>query len=170
MTLKYNQGQWKWHEWLKLNEHYYQAKFGIYHIYSVRENYNVKVLATYRPAGQTLIITSIHIFHGCQKNGILSTICQDNTLKKITSISIATKSFLQSGHGTLRRLQVFWTCSSKSRRSKTFPHLWGQGTRVSGHSFWWACKQISNVNQKMNGPSDTLNYGHYLMWRRLCLM
>ena len=70
MTLKYNQGHWKWYEWVQLNEFYHDADFDIYHIYSVQENHNVKVFAIYgqlagKPAGQlsgqlaglTLIIT-----------------------------------------------------------------------------------------------------------------
>ena len=58
MTLKYNQGHWKWDDWIKLNEYYPYAKFDIYYIYSVRENRNVKVFATYnRPADLSLIIT-----------------------------------------------------------------------------------------------------------------
>ena len=44
MTVKYNQGQWKWYEWIKLNDSYNHAKFDIYHIYSVWENSNAKVL------------------------------------------------------------------------------------------------------------------------------
>ena len=47
VTLKYNQGHWKWYEYVKLNEYYNYAKFAIYHIYGVRENRNVKVFATY---------------------------------------------------------------------------------------------------------------------------
>ena len=48
VTLKYNQGHWKWYGWVKLNEYYHHAKFDIYHIHSVQENCNVKVFATYR--------------------------------------------------------------------------------------------------------------------------
>ena len=55
MTLKYNQGHWKWYEWVKRNEYYHHAKFDIYYIiYSVRENRNVKI-STHtdtRPAGR----------------------------------------------------------------------------------------------------------------------
>ena len=58
VTLKYNQGHWKWHEWVKLSEYYHQAKSDIYDIYSVGENCNVTVFATYiQLAGLTLIIT-----------------------------------------------------------------------------------------------------------------
>ena len=46
-TLKYNQGQWKWYEWVKLNEYYHYAKFVLYHIYSVRENRNINIFATH---------------------------------------------------------------------------------------------------------------------------
>ena len=57
VSVKYNQGHWKWYEWIKLNEYYHQAKFDIYHIYGVWDNQNVKVFATYgrsavRLAGQ----------------------------------------------------------------------------------------------------------------------
>ena len=45
--MKHNQGHWKWYEWVKMNNYYYHAKFDIYHIYSVRENQNFKVFATY---------------------------------------------------------------------------------------------------------------------------
>ena len=48
VTLKYNQGHCKWYELVKLNEYYHRAKFDIYHIYSVQENCNIKVFATYR--------------------------------------------------------------------------------------------------------------------------
>ena len=47
VTLKFNQGHRKWYEWVKLNEYYHHAKFDSYHIYSVRENFNVKDFATY---------------------------------------------------------------------------------------------------------------------------
>ena len=65
MTLKYNQGHGKWYEWVKLNNYYHHAKFDLHHTYSVQENHNVKVFATYGhlagraarpPASQTLII------------------------------------------------------------------------------------------------------------------
>ena len=57
MTLKYNQGHWKWYKWIKLNEYYHHAEFEIYHIYGVEENHNIEILATYRHlAGLTLII------------------------------------------------------------------------------------------------------------------
>ena len=29
VTLKYNHGNWKWNEWVKLNEYYHHAKYGI---------------------------------------------------------------------------------------------------------------------------------------------
>ena len=45
--MTYNQGHRKLYEWVKLNEDYQHAKFDISHIYSVRENSNVKVCATY---------------------------------------------------------------------------------------------------------------------------
>ena len=48
MTLKYNQGHWMWYEWVKLNEYYHHAKFGII-IISVRENCSIKVFTIYRP-------------------------------------------------------------------------------------------------------------------------
>ena len=69
MTFKYTLKDAKcllnWYEFVKLNEQYYHAKFDIHHIYSVRENRNVKVFATpyNHPAGLTLIITGIYIFH-----------------------------------------------------------------------------------------------------------
>ena len=47
VTLKHNQGPCKWYEWVKLNEYYHRAKFDISHIYSVQENFNVKVFASY---------------------------------------------------------------------------------------------------------------------------
>ena len=47
VTLKYNQGHWKWYEWIKLSKYYHHAKFDSYYVYSVRENRNVKVFATY---------------------------------------------------------------------------------------------------------------------------
>ena len=47
VTLKYNQGHWKWYAWVKLNEYYHHAKFDIYHVYSVWENRNIKVFDTY---------------------------------------------------------------------------------------------------------------------------
>ena len=47
VTLKYNQGQWKWYKWVTLNEYYHHAKFDIYHTYSIRENHNVKAFAIY---------------------------------------------------------------------------------------------------------------------------
>ena len=55
VALKYSQGHWKPYEQVKLNEYYLHAKFDIYHIYSVRENCNIKVFATcvrtgYQPA------------------------------------------------------------------------------------------------------------------------
>ena len=71
MTLKYKQDHWTC-EQVKLSENYHHAKFDICHIYSVRENRNIKVSATYRhssdkPAGQpttlTLIITYAPNFH-----------------------------------------------------------------------------------------------------------
>ena len=53
LTLKYNQGHWKWY-----SEYYNHEKFEIYHIYSARENRNVNVFDTYwQSAGLTLIIT-----------------------------------------------------------------------------------------------------------------
>ena len=45
--MKYNQGHWKWYEWVTLSEYYHHAKFDIYHIYSVREKCNIYVFATY---------------------------------------------------------------------------------------------------------------------------
>ena len=57
-----------WYEWVKFNEYYHHAKFDTGHIYSVRENRNVKVFATYgQSAGLTLIIKYTQIFHGSQK-------------------------------------------------------------------------------------------------------
>ena len=47
MTLEYNLGHRKLYEWVKLNEYYHHAKFDIFHIYSVRENCNIKVFDTY---------------------------------------------------------------------------------------------------------------------------
>ena len=47
VTLKYNQGHWKWCEWVKLDEFYHHAKIDINHIYSVQKNCNIKVFATY---------------------------------------------------------------------------------------------------------------------------
>ena len=47
MTLKYNQGDWKWYEWDKLNEYYPHAKFDIYHVYTVQENRSFQVSAMY---------------------------------------------------------------------------------------------------------------------------
>ena len=42
VTLKYNQGHWKWQGWVKLNEYYHHAKsFYVYHIYSFQENHNI---------------------------------------------------------------------------------------------------------------------------------
>ena len=51
--------QLKGYEWVKLGEYQHQAKFDIYHIYSVREDCNVQVFATYGQlaSGLTLIIT-----------------------------------------------------------------------------------------------------------------
>ena len=34
MTLKYNQGHWKWYGCVELKEYYHHAKFDIYHLYS----------------------------------------------------------------------------------------------------------------------------------------
>ena len=48
VTLKYDQGCWKWYEQVKLNEQYHHAKFDIDHIHYVRENPNVKVFNTPR--------------------------------------------------------------------------------------------------------------------------
>ena len=48
VTLKYNQGFWKWYEWIKLDEYCHHVKFDIHHIYSLHENHNLKVFATYR--------------------------------------------------------------------------------------------------------------------------
>ena len=31
VTLKYNQGHWKWYEWVKLDDYYHYEKFEIYH-------------------------------------------------------------------------------------------------------------------------------------------
>ena len=63
MTLKHNQGLWKWNEWVKLHEYDQAAKFVVFYMYSVRENCNVKVYATYEQSvGLTLIITYTHIF------------------------------------------------------------------------------------------------------------
>ena len=48
VTLKLNQDHLRWYEWVfKLNEYYHYSKFDIYHIYSVRENRNIKVFAAY---------------------------------------------------------------------------------------------------------------------------
>ena len=67
MTLK-NQGHWKWYEWVKLNMYYHHAKFDIYHIYSVLENHNIKVIATYvHSASLTLIIAHSHFFMRVKK-------------------------------------------------------------------------------------------------------
>ena len=44
MTLKYNQGHWKWYVWVKLSEYYHHAKFDICHIYGDWENRNIKFL------------------------------------------------------------------------------------------------------------------------------
>ena len=59
VTLKYNQGHRKWYEWVKLNKYYHHEKFDIYHVYSVWENRNIKLLPHMdnQPAGLTLIIT-----------------------------------------------------------------------------------------------------------------
>ena len=37
VTLRYIQGQRKWHKWVKLNEYYHHTKYDNYHIHSVRE-------------------------------------------------------------------------------------------------------------------------------------
>ena len=53
LTLKYNHGNWKWYDWVKLNEYRHPAYFDVYDFYSVRENRNVKVFVTYgRSAGR----------------------------------------------------------------------------------------------------------------------
>ena len=44
VTFTYNQGHWKWYEWVKLNECNLRAKLDSYAIYSTQENHNVKVL------------------------------------------------------------------------------------------------------------------------------
>ena len=51
VILKYNLGHWKWYEWVKLNKYYCHIKFDIYYTYSVRENCNVTVFATYGLSG-----------------------------------------------------------------------------------------------------------------------
>ena len=72
VTLKYAQGHWKWYEWVELKGAcYHQAKFNIYHIYSVQENHNVQVFCyirclASRPVSLTVIITYAHIFHKSQ--------------------------------------------------------------------------------------------------------
>ena len=70
MILKWNLGDWKWYEWVKLNEQCHHATIDIYHIYSVGENLKLKFLphTDNRPAGQTLIITQTHIFFLWIKN------------------------------------------------------------------------------------------------------
>ena len=60
--------QWrslKLYEWIKLSEYYHQAKFDIYHVYSVHENCKVKAFVTCGQldswqTGLTLIITDFH--------------------------------------------------------------------------------------------------------------
>ncbi|WP_419585587.1 hypothetical protein, partial [Thiolapillus sp.] len=54
----------KWFEWVKLSDYYHHAKYDIYHIYSVPENHNGNVIATY---GRS-VISWIHIFHVSQKS------------------------------------------------------------------------------------------------------
>ena len=38
MTLRGGQGQWKWHDQVKLNELCHHARFHIHHIYNVQED------------------------------------------------------------------------------------------------------------------------------------
>ena len=42
---------------MKLNEYYHSVKFDIYHTYSVRENHNVNIFATY---GQSAVRPALH--------------------------------------------------------------------------------------------------------------
>ena len=52
----------------KLTDYYHNAKFDICHIYSVRENRDVKVFATYgQSAGRPDTDHYIDIFHASQK-------------------------------------------------------------------------------------------------------
>ena len=70
VTLKHNQGHWKWYEWIKLNEYNHHARFDVYHIYNVWENYDVKLLpqTDTQPAScLTLSITQTHILHVSKK-------------------------------------------------------------------------------------------------------
>ena len=70
VTLKYNQGHWKWYERVKLNEFYHHAKFDIY-IYSVRENRAKLNFLTHldtSPAGLPNTDHYIHIFYASQKS------------------------------------------------------------------------------------------------------
>ena len=46
MTFKYDQGHWKWHEQVKLNEYYHRAKFNIYRIHSIRVHHEDDAFAT----------------------------------------------------------------------------------------------------------------------------
>ena len=57
MTLKHNQGHWKWYDWVKLNKYYHHAEREIH--YSVRENRNIKVFATYGLASPIVILILI---------------------------------------------------------------------------------------------------------------
>ena len=43
VTLNQGKGHWKWNEQVQLDEKYHHENFDIHHIYSVRENPNVKV-------------------------------------------------------------------------------------------------------------------------------
>ena len=43
---KYNQGNWKWYEWVELSKYYHHAKFYVYHIYSVWEKSETELTAS----------------------------------------------------------------------------------------------------------------------------
>ena len=66
--LKYNQGHWKWYEWVKLNQYYHNAVFDIYQICSVRENHNVKVFLHIQTISQRGTLMFDDIFRVSQKS------------------------------------------------------------------------------------------------------
>ena len=72
VTLKYNQGHWKWYGWVKLNEYHHHAKIDIYHIYSVRENRNVEEFATH---GHSLVRPNTDYYIGFLKNNVKPKTC-----------------------------------------------------------------------------------------------
>ena len=149
MTLKYNQGHWKWYWWVKLNDYIYNhhAKFDIYHIYHVRESCNIEVFAVFRHlAIQSNIDPYIYSHFSCgskiRKSKQMGLAKTANTWREPLAHNKGV--FFQFLHGSILTLQFYhprhWISSCHLQKIM-MPWCWMCDQQTS-----WVLKQFTETD------------------------